>query len=349
MDNLLKQLQQLFITPEKWNYFGLSNLSNPFDAPENDNSKQFIREFLEYSNKTKDIYDVLELIEPYRNLHVVTDYFLGIFIYENNRKVKMSIDNQIKKSIPSENISFDNSFKYFWFLICFYHDVGYYYENNSNLINSLSTIEKDLGITDSLHKLLGVPKVYHNVKNKYLKYRLVECNVYDHGIIGGMLFYDRLLKIYKYYKKMHGQNSFTHNGLFWSDSMIKYFQLIASIVFTHNIWFKNTDTDSNVNIYSHYGLDKLIISNSSRKVSLERHPLLFLLGLVDSIEPTKRFGINFLNKVRLIFSNKDTLIIAINYDYDNEIDKWFESINTLNSWLKVETNIVKESHLEFVM
>ena len=353
MDNLLKQLQKLFNTPEKWNYYNLSALENPFSSPEYHNSKQFIREFLAYSNKVKDIYDVLELIEPSRNLHIVTDYFLGILIYESNIRIKRSIDNQIKKIIPPGNVSFDNSFKYFWFLICFYHDVGYYYENNSDSINSLSTMENELKIENKIQYLLGVPKLFQNIKNKYLLYRLENFNCYDHGIIGGMLLYDRLIKVYKYYKNNfgNGQNSFLHNNLYWSDSMFKYFQLIASVVITHNIWFKNEASNSltEINIYKDYRLDKLIISDTTRAISLDRHPLLFLLSLVDSIEPTKRFGINFLKKNRLIFSKNGTIIIAQNICNDNETNEWQNIILSLSSWLKIDTNNLTDSYVEIIL
>lgn len=353
MDNLLNQLQQLFNSSEKWNYYNLSNLPNPFSPPENDNSKLFVKEFLGYSNKTKDIYNVLELIDSYRNLHIVTDYFLGILIYESNSRIRMLIDNQIKRLIPSENISFDNSFKYFWFLICFYHDVGYYYENNKNIIASLVTLENDLKIENKIPKLVGVPKLFHNVKNKYLLYRLEECNRYDHGILGGMLLYDRLIKIYKYSQNNYGngQNSFIHNELFWSDSMFKYFQLIASVVMSHNIWFKveNVDSVADINMYRNYKLDKLIISNSTPIISLNRHPLLFLLSLVDSIEPTKRYGINFLKKITMIFPENESSKLVLGHINDDEVNKWLKNIYSLSSWIRIELNVLHNSDLEIIV
>ena len=321
MDNLLKQLQQLFDSNGKWNYYNLVDLPNPFTSPEFDNSKIFIKEFLNYSNKTKDVYDVLELIEPYRNLHIVTDYFLGILIYESNIRVKTSIDNQIKRFTSADNNSSDNSFKYFWFLICFYHDVGYYFENNKSKISSREMLESDLRIVYSLPKLLGVPKLYNNVKDNYLTYRIEKFNVYDHGIVGGMLIYDRLVKIYYDNKNISGQSSFFYKNLFWSESMFKYFQLIASVILIHNIYLKNkiVDSEDDINIYKTYNLHNLIISNSKNRITLNRHPLLFLLSLVDSIEPTKCYGINFLKKVKFDFSKKKRLIIELNRCNDNEI------------------------------
>src|ERR1035441_5351197 len=195
MDTLLKQLQQLFNTPEKWNYYNLPNLPNPFISLEVGVSKEFVKVFLEYSNKTKDIYTALELLDPNRFLHIVTDYFLGILLYENNSRIKNYIDKAIRKICLPDNSHIDNSFKYFWFLIYFYHDVGDYYEKNKNSIESLYTLKRDLKIDNSLGKLLGIPKLFYNVKDNYLNYRLNKCNVYDHGIIGGMLVYDRLIKI----------------------------------------------------------------------------------------------------------------------------------------------------------
>ncbi len=363
MYNLFDQLQKLFNDNRQWNYYHMTNLINPFNSPAYDNSKRFIKEFLEYSNKTKDIYDVLELIEPYRNLHIVTDYFLGIFIYENSYKVKRSIDNQIKKIVSPENISVDNTFKYFWFLICFYHDVGYYYENNSNLISSLANLEIQLRIKHKIPRLLGVPKLYHSVKNNYLLYRYENCNRFDHGIIGGILLYDRLIKIYKYFQNSYynGQKSFTHNGLYWSDSMFKYFQLIASIILTHNMWFKieNVDSVDDINIYRHYKLDKLVITNSKPKINLNKHPFLFLLSLVDTLEPTKqqsdpndptkRYGVDFLKKIKLILPDHDSKILVRGHINDKQVTDWLNSICSLKDWIRVELNIYHNSDMDIIL
>ncbi|MDP3148115.1 MAG: hypothetical protein Q8N83_03195 [Ignavibacteria bacterium] len=348
MDNLLKQLQQLFYSNEKWNYYNLVDLPNPFTSPEFGNSKIFVKEFLDYSNKTKDIYDFLELIKPDRNLHIVTDYFLGILLYENNTGIRIYIDHQIKNFTSADNNSADNSFKYFWFLICFYHDVGYYFEKNIKSIGSLNTLEDDLKIGNKFPTLLGVPKLYNNVHGNYLKYRIEVCKVYDHGIVGGMLIYDRLIKIYNDKKNMIGQNSFTFKNLIWSESMLKYFQLIASVILTHNIWFKNEKVDpvDEIILYKKYKLDKLIISDSKRIITLKRFPLLFLLSLVDSIEPTKCYGVNFLNKISFDFSVNSKMVIYLNCNIDNEVDNWFNKITSLNSWLNIRTNVKDNSYIE---
>ena len=352
MDSLFQQFQQLFDDNTKWNYYHLTNLKNPFNSPECDNSKQFIKSFLEYSNKTDDIYDMLELIHPNRNLHIVTNYFLGIHFYEDNYKIKNAIDNQVKGLVPVQNIDFDNSFKYFWFLTCFYHDVGYYYEENKGIIESLQSLKKDIKIEKVIPGLIGVPKLFHNLGNKYLLYRLEKFGCYDHGIIGGMLLYDRLIKIYYRFKNGNPNNSFIHNGLYWSDSMFKYFQLIASVVLTHNIWFKNEMSDSidDINMYKEYKLDKLIICNNSfRKINLNRHPLLFLLSLVDTIEPTKQYGIDFLKKINVIFIEKDNKILVQGQKNDDEVNGWLTSIVSLNNWLKIELNIVNDSDMEITL
>lgn len=351
MDNLLVQLQQLLDAKEKWDYYDLSDFTNPFFSPEIENSNEFVKKYLDYSHKTKDIYSVLESLELNRFLHIVMDYFLGILIYENNQKIKNAIDKQIRKYVPSTNIHCDNSFKYFWFLLCFYHDVGYYYEDNTDSIRSLTTLKKDLKIEYSFPSLIGVPSLFQNVRKKYLQYRFEKCRKYDHGIVGSMLFYDRIIKIYKYYKnKFHSdESSFIHNNLYWSDSMFKYFQLIASVVLAHNIWFKKRGVDPDCDIYENYKLDKLIISNSTRKISLNRHPLLYLFCLVDSIEPTKRYGVNFLKKIRLIFPQNSSLIFVQGLKKNTEVIEWMEKIKLLNNWLRIEVNFHHDLDLEIIV
>jgi hypothetical protein len=347
MENLFEQLHQLFKNGKEWNYYNLNNLSNPLISPEYDNSKIFIQDFLEYSNKTKDIYDVLESIEPKRNLHIIIDYFLGIYFYESNSLIKELIDNQIDKYTPSEGSSFDNSFSYFWFLICFYHDVGYCYEQNIIRINSLLTLKNELNLNHDLPSLIGVPDIYQNVNDNYLRYRLEISKVYDHGIIGGRLLYDRLIKVYDYYKDTHGsgKDTFLYKKLVWSNQMLEYFQLIASVIIVHNIWFVNKNSSSDVFVYKKYHLDKLIISDSMREISLEKHPILFLLCLIDSIEPTKQFGINFLKKVKIEFKLNNNIKIKACSMPDNEVDIWFNKIIKLNEWIKLDINSTDRSYI----
>lgn len=355
MNNLLFKLLEIYNNSETWNYYSLENLRNPFKLPIFENSKEFIKEFLDYSGKTKNIYNVLEKIEEERNLHIVTNYFLGILFYENLPKIKKYIDQQIKKYTPPVGAPFNISFKYFWFLTCFYHDVGYYYEKNVKCTVSLDKIKSELNIENNLSKFVGVPRIYQNVYKNYFKYRLEKFNVNDHGIIGGLLFFDKLHKIYKYFQEQNSyitgivQDTFTYKNLVWSKSMLQYFKLISSVICVHNIWFINKTNKDYIATYKEYQLDKLILSNYSSIISVNKYPLFNLLCLVDSIEPTKRFGIDFLKKVNIDFFGKNKIIVSSNSPKDSEVINWFYSILQLSDWIKLKIEKINDFEIKIIL
>lgn len=121
--------------------------------------------------------------------------------------------------------------------------------------------------------------------NRYFRYRLIEHKKIDHGIVGGYVFFDEIIKNYL--------DSFRESGLDFSrfddfklygkryyKEQISVFGYIADCIIAHNIWKGSGE------IYARYGLQSLT-GDSYKKVSLRTNPYLFILSLCDNVEPLK--------------------------------------------------------------
>ena len=72
----------------------------------------------------------------------------------------------------------------------------------------------------------------------------------DHGILGGILLYDRLVKIRRK-KKEHNEDN-----LFWGKKLENQYKLAANAISLHNIWIPN---ETNTDVYKQYELAALPI------------------------------------------------------------------------------------------
>lgn len=135
--------------------------------------------------------------------------------------------------------------------------------------------------------------------DNYLKYRLLgdkNHKCIDHGISGGMLFYDRIIKNYinKYERKKMNvpdikleeffENTHERDLRFSLEQLI-VFMYVSDCIINHNIWKATTDLEE---VYRHYKLDSLI-GDKYKKVNFEKNPLLFILAMSDTLEPYKNF------------------------------------------------------------
>jgi len=138
---------------------------------------------------------------------------------------------------------------------------------------------------------------YHShLITKYFNYCINEIGIYNHGIIGGYLFYDSLLKNYaKAFlenKKQYPNENFNH---FYYDDSGKYrrffikqipvFNYISDCIISHNVWKADS---KNREKYIEYGLDELLPENFE-KISIKKNPMLYILCIADVLEPCKLF------------------------------------------------------------
>ena len=144
-----------------------------------------------------------------------------------------------------------------------------------------------------------MPMRSSRVVDNYLKYRLIgngDHRRIDHGICGGMIFYDRIIKNYiNVYEreKRHDPNLEIHEfyqnnhmrNLRFKLSQLMIFMYVADCIINHNIWKANEKTED---LYKQYKLRSLI-GDRFEKISFYKNPLLFVLVMSDTLEPYKNF------------------------------------------------------------
>ena len=296
-----------------------------------------------------------------KHQHTVALYFLGLHLKNLfNEKLK----HRLGELMPSERFEDWYCLKYTWFLTCLYHDTASSIEDcHKNLFwqktkNSFDYFKKEFNIryTPFSHKPLreGVSLVRfsESLVKKYFYYR-IDQNRLDHGIFGGYYLFDRL---YKNFCEKTKNVDWKKKDCEWIEGLsyrlvhLDHFAYIADAIICHNLWCAY-DSKS-IKKYREYGLDPLIIEedfeanntnfvqnkNKNKKLNIDDHPLQFMLCLLDTIEPVKRFS-NSKNNMRI--EAYDVLQkISIEQEGDDGIKiKWCPYLKELNSsgfesWMK---------------
>jgi len=309
MKNILKAMQEIYNT-NLWRYYGDKNKPEGLDdftkLLESENAKKFIKEYLILGQKgVSSIFsnkNYIEILTEKKAHHSVFIFFLGLYLYEKCDKIKNAINDKVNTFKNEFNDGTDIHFSYLWFLICFFHDVAdKYEEENGSLLeivknrdnNKLNFKFKRLDLCEPLFLNNPAPGFYSTIWENYLNYRLSEGKI-DHGIFGGLIFYNDRKKQYEEQKKKHngGSEPFIEDGVWWSKKIVEEVHgYVAWTIIAHNMWYifdKDEGFDSKKEIYIKYGLDKLI-SPVEPEIKLDKHPLLFLLCIVDTIDPVKFF------------------------------------------------------------
>lgn len=128
---------------------------------------------------------------------------------------------------------------------------------------------------------------------RYFNYRINEMNQADHGIIGGYLFYDRMVKNYALaYMSLiqRTENSpnledFKYNHRHFCIGQLSVFSYITDCILVHNIW---KQSDNSRELYERYLLKDLFAENY-KIINFDKNPILYILTIADSLEPTKTY------------------------------------------------------------
>ncbi len=279
-----------------------------------------------------------------RATHVVSTFLLGILIAET-----LGIDTQQRNY---ENMNF----LYYWFLAALYHDVGYIYEKNSNSYDLKKIEEK------GLQEILDICDINpDNMSNSiFLTYTSRDIEEYskqrargrensegkvDHGIVGGLMLYDKLVK--QFYiarrKRLEGYNKddfyiWSHGKkLHLSKSHFKEYAKVSDAIIAHNI-FKDT-------LIKCYENDETKKEELSQKVIHINNELCFVLAISDTIEPLKK-GLS-LDKVYFEGFDQGFIVKFDKYLCKDFVEskKFVESIESLKEWVSVEITKEIESDL----
>jgi len=212
--------------------------------------------------------------------------------------------------------------------------------------------------------IIEEPRYSSGLVTRYFNYCLTELDrpVINHGIIGGQLFYDRMIKSYlTAYERsvaMHNNPNIDHRDFYCEDEdgnykhffveQIPVFKHITDCIIAHNIWVAD---ESSAAAYQRYGLNKLLPDNFD-KISFNTNPMLFILAIADTIEPCKLFNgmipDNMLWRVwkdcKISYNKKESTFI-INLPND-KFDKLYKKAKSLELWVDVACQLGENQSIE---
>lgn len=184
---------------------------------------------------------------------------------------------------------------------------SYTYAGRCNL-NAPPYSEREIlfKLTDRANRISGSPKLSFNTGatihghqylsstvTRYMNYCINERGRVDHGIIGGLLFYDRMLKNYMLAYTTHldecaytpDLGDFNYRDRHFCTEQLKIFSYISDCILSHNIWKQPPTKRAE---YERYCLTPLLEENF-RYISYENNPLLYILVVTDTLEPLKAY------------------------------------------------------------
>lgn len=131
---------------------------------------------------------------------------------------------------------------------------------------------------------------------RYMNYCINERHRVDHGIVGGLLFYDRMVKNYmmSYVSSLNEENAtqnlsdFYYKNRHFCSEQLTIFSYISDCILSHNIFKQSSKEREN---YEKYLLFDLLEENF-KNINYDSNPLLYILAISDTIEPIKVFQQN---------------------------------------------------------
>jgi hypothetical protein len=376
MERFKKDLYQLFVNkfqhkPFYYNiYVELCKLFPKNNGSGKEECLKFIEEHFKRGSKSNAL--VIPWYDEYekngKHEHTVASYLLGLTVPEQLQTYMLELlEGKIARFCEWSD------YRYTWVLTCLFHDIASCIEKKQyNGSNHLESYISDLHIeyTPFNHVLIkGFTKdvrFQEDLIEKYFHYRVSEITEtktpsIDHGILGGYCLFDRLTK--NFLEKTENVNwtsekLYDKDGVTWRPEHLDHFVIIADAIITHNLWVATSDNKKQVETYEKYGLSSLIFepaakgTNNDKRLSFKKYPLHFLLGLIDSLEPVKRFSNTFAREVlENIFINwtykRSRCIVSISWNEIMEnkegFDKWKENVKDTQDWLFLNVDDKKES------
>lgn len=290
-------------------------------------TRDFILGYFKSGEKQKIIIlKLLDYLSQNRLQHMVSAFLLGVYLYDKLEILHDAIDKlseQLEQSViwPTEKVpeSARKCFLYLWFITCLYHDMGYIFEDMP-LESCLCCDEFISGILtrDELESFKGpfnhkdrIPEELAKNAGTYfvngLEKNIRDKKCIDHGIAAGVLLYKEMGKLHTVDPVVQENKS----KLWVGKPILKnHIEHCAWCIICHNIWCYSEDNVNMVKLYNEreIGLSELIFKGKNRFIKLNEHPLLFLLCLVDTIEPVKRSNWDYLKRMSIEIAD-DKIII----------------------------------------
>ena len=335
MGTLKELYKDLINDPDRWLYYNSNQPSLKYEMLFDETaSYDFIINYFKCGGKEKvfedDPYIIKnEFVLKERSPHIVSTFLLGILIAKN---LKIDLN-----TINNDNINF----KYLWFLACLYHDIGYVYENDNNCMNLRMVQKKGLNALKDICniKCLRNNELFKTYKEEnidlYLSNRAIcssgNIGKIDHGIVGGLLLYDRLKKNFYEARKKANKNDpnfskdkFEYNELNYSKTHFEYYAEAADAIIAHNIW---------INTLNEYLTKNNKVPLEGNKID-KNNKIAFILALADTLEPIKKYGIFALNMISFKETKEGFDLIMPDEMKEND----YKYICNLSDWMNVDVN-----------
>lgn len=321
----------------EWDYYqGLNNIEIPNPFTKKISHNKFIEKYFARGGKIDVLesakIDISKLRLPN---HINSVFFLGNIVYH---KTKIHEKYSIQDNDPGYS-----AFPFIWFLIALFHDNAYAMEGKNILkgIEDIEGLKKHFNIEHSILDQPFSPDCIelHESIEKYFIYRKKHWKVVDHGILGGFLLFDRLVKIRREKKNLNEQN------LFWGDNLEAQYLLAANAISLHNIWVAKEEEEEE-EIYKKFELFNLI---NFKKIKFSDFPLFYLLAIIDTIEPLKVYTEDDFTD-DYVFSNlylnftDNSIRVSCRSDSKLDFGKMLKQITYLENWLEID---IKKSKNHF--
>lgn len=300
MKSLIEIIKDL--PAKQWKYYGHDSEIDKIQTFSDIETTKFINRYLEIADK-KFMFCKSEVApDLFKIKHSVSAYFLGAIIAN-----KLNIKGFLEEG--KVHPDFGYHFLFVWFMSCLFHDRFWKLESDKSGVNKLQSLDKFI---EGKHNLLErssqfIPESLRSCIPQYFDYRLSEWKVIDHGIAGGLDLFDLLIKYRLGQEKKGDQGAWD-----FSKRVEVLYVEAAYAVAAHNIFFSDDDS---VDLYKKYCLHTLI---NQKPLEFSNSPFLFLLGLVDTIEPLKTFQC----------ADPDFVAKKVNFDFKKEGSKFIIQIYT---------------------
>lgn len=307
--------------------------------------------FIKYM--VKDIgFDETQELAQSRAIHSVINFLMGK-VFQNFESIYLMLN-------INTNYKNDKNNDKLWLYTSLYHDYGYFttFINDSKSeidklvkYNVLDDIYNDSKLSSLNFFKSRYPDFFHNTYEEienYYRYSKYHHSIsgsdekVDHGILGGALVFDRIVK----------NNINTKSDL-------TFLKMACITICQHNI-FKSPNAKSDLK-YKEYNLNRLC--HDEPYFITKKTPLLLFLSLIDTIECTKRFGKRrnankFLHSVTVlknILINVSRNSISLDFSllkkkseekgekfYSNCYKKYIKSLINISQWTQFDANIEKD-------
>ncbi|MGN6212021.1 hypothetical protein [Parafilimonas sp.] len=330
MKSLYEYINELPI--DQWHYYyGLNNdLESEKPFIDSSNYSDFILNYFKKGGKVE-VFESCQInpIDLRLPNHICSVFLLGVLIYYQtsfHKKYKLGSNDPGYKSFP-----------FIWFLIALFHDNAYQMEDKNQLqdVVSIADLNEKFNIQYFLlDRKFTKCKELLSLRNNYFLFRKRRWGVVDHGILGGTLLFDRLVKIRREKKRKN------EDTLFWGKKLENQYEIASNAISIHNIWVQSKD------ICDQFDLKELI---SFKPINFKEFPLFYILGIIDTIEPLKEYkddnlsDTDILKSINIEFGKQYIRVIESN---SSKIDfyKLIKKAIGLVGWLDVKVEV---EHKEF--